>query len=70
MFFLIGVHYRIILRLVLDLTYDPTSLKHQNKHSTPTSQTTSFNSKDSFLRLKLLKFKCKKMAYKVKGLCK
>lgn len=58
--FLIGVHYKIILRLVLDLTYDPTSLKHQNKYSTPTSQTTSFNSKDSFLRLKLLKFKCKK----------
>lgn len=55
MFFLIGVHYKIILRLVLDLTYDPTSLKHQNKHSSPTSQTTSFNSKDSFLRLKLLK---------------
>lgn len=51
MFFLIGVHYKIILRLVLDLTYDPTSLKHQDKHSTPTSQTTSFNSKDSFLRL-------------------
>lgn len=51
MFFLIGVHYKIILRLVLDLTYDPTSLKHQDKHSTLTSQTTSFNSKDSFLRL-------------------
>lgn len=39
--FLIGVHYKNILRLVLDLTYDPTSLKHQNKHSTSTSQTTS-----------------------------